>query len=106
MDEELWNAIATLPSLNKLTFMWCRSLQGPANVKPEKRIRVRVPHLQILRRSVGFHQALAVNIDAQCLRALDIDCMHLDQVDWHLLSSLTELGFYSERDGALHGTWE
>ena len=102
VDEEHWNAIATLPSLKKLTFILCRSFQRPANVEPEKRMRIRVPHLQVLRCCDRFRQPLAA-IDAQCLRVLDIDFTHIDQVDWHLLSSLTELRFHI--DPSLYGVF-
>lgn len=93
VDIEHWDAIATLPSLEKLSFLSCLFLQGPADVEPEKRVKVKVSRLQVLHCNLGFRQALAA-IDPQHLRVLDMDHKFLDQVNWRLLSSLIELRFY------------
>ena len=93
VDEEHWNAASALPSLEKLSFIFCKFFRGPADVELEKRVKIKVSHLRVLHCATGFRQPLAA-IDVQCLRALDIDHKHLDQVDWHLLSSLAELRFH------------
>ena len=42
VDATHWNAIATLGSLEELSFKWCTFLQDPADVEPEKRVMVKV----------------------------------------------------------------
>lgn len=90
VDAEHWNAMATLPSLEKLLFFFCQFLQSPA----EKRAEVKVSHLQLPCDNSEVRQPLAA-INAQYLRALDMDHRFLHKVDWYSLSSLRELYFHA-----------
>ena len=92
VNAEHWNAIATLLSLEKLTFTCCRFLQHPAGVEPEKRAKVKVSCLRLAYGNSGVRHLLTA-IDAQHLHSLDIDHELLNEVDWHSLSSLTVLHF-------------
>ncbi|KAI9462070.1 hypothetical protein HD554DRAFT_1469321 [Boletus coccyginus] len=67
-----WNAIATLPSLEDLSFHSCRFPGGPAYVEPEKRVKAKPSRLWLLDATTGFREPFA-SIDVRCLRALAAD---------------------------------
>ena len=103
VDERHWNAIINSSSLEELSFLCCLFRRSPADVQPRK--WVKVPRLQVLCCGSGGVRLPLAAINAQYLRALDMDHKFLDQVDWHLLSSLTELRFH-DHHGSLTGTEE
>ena len=86
---EHWDAIATLESLEKLTFYGCNfpHWQGPADVGPKKRIKV--PHLRV-NGCPKLRPPIAA-IDPRYLRTLAVDNKFFDHVDWLSPSALTEL---------------
>jgi hypothetical protein len=79
VDTKHWDAIATLESLEELSFNWCTFLQGPADVEPEKRVTVKVSRLRV----VGLRQLIAA-MDARYLRTLAMDNKSFNQIDWLL----------------------
>jgi hypothetical protein len=89
VDVEHWNAVATLGSLEELAFYSCKFLQGPANVEPEKRVKVKVSRLQVV--NCIELRPLITAIDARYLRTLAIDNNFFDHVHWLSPSALTEL---------------
>ena len=89
VDAEHWNAIATLGSLEELSFEGCTFLQVPADVEPDKKVAVKVSRLRVVECD-GFCQLLAA-IDARYLRTLAMDNKFFDHVDWLSQSALTEL---------------
>jgi hypothetical protein len=89
VDTKHWDAIATLGSLEELSFDSCTFLKGPADVEPEKRVTVKVSCLRVVECG-GRHQLIAA-IDAQYLRTLATDDLFFHYVDWLSQSVLTEL---------------
>ena len=98
VDERHWNVIVNLSSLEELSFSCCLFRHTPADVEPEKWLKV--SRLQVVCCRSGGVRLPFTAINPQYLRALDMDHKFLDQVDWHLLSSLTELRFH---DYQCHG---
>ena len=90
VDKEHWDAIATLQSLQDLSFDWCKFLRGPADAEPEKRVKLKVSRLQVTK-CVAHCQAFAA-IDPRYLRtlAVDHDVVVSDYIDWLPKSALTE----------------
>ncbi|KAF9220648.1 hypothetical protein BS17DRAFT_810556 [Gyrodon lividus] len=69
-----WDVITVLESLEELSFDTCSFLDGPADLDPDKRAKVKVPYLQVLR-CAGLLQPL---------KAVD---------PWHLHTLITGLRF-------------
>ena len=91
---EHWSVIATLESLEELFFSWCTFLQDPADAgrsKPEERVKVKVPHLQVI--NCDEDRELVAAIHPQYLRTLVVDSLLFDQVDWLPQSGIIELCF-------------
>ncbi|KIJ08747.1 hypothetical protein PAXINDRAFT_102462 [Paxillus involutus ATCC 200175] len=84
-----WDVITTLESLEELRFTGCNFLDGPADVDPGKRLKVKVPCLQVYE-GCGNRQ-LAAAIDPRHLRTLTMDLAFSNQVDWLSDTALTEL---------------
>ncbi|KAH0835742.1 hypothetical protein J3R83DRAFT_9567 [Lanmaoa asiatica] len=103
VDAEHWSAIATLESLEKLSFDSCRFLQGPADVASEKRIKVKVSCLRVTN-CTGHRQPVAA-IDHRYLRTLTMDYMSFDHVHWLPQSALTELRFCYPQPFCLNQYW-
>ena len=89
VDAEDWNAIATLESVEELSFDRCSFPQDPVDIEPQKRVRVKVSRLRVVQCD-GLRQPVAA-IDARYLRTLAMDFLFLDFVDWLSQSTLTEL---------------
>ena len=77
MDTECWNAIATLGSLDELSFDRCEFLERPADVGPEAMVKVKVSRLRVVD-CIGVCQP-TVAIDA---RYLVMDDMLENRFDW------------------------
>ncbi|KIJ05966.1 hypothetical protein PAXINDRAFT_103566 [Paxillus involutus ATCC 200175] len=90
-----WDVITPLESLEELSFTLCEFLDGPADVDPGKRSKVKVPRLRVLR-CHGDHQPMAT-IDARHLRTLGIDS-DFDGIDWLSGTALTELYVYGNEE--------
>ncbi|KAG8215882.1 hypothetical protein J3R82DRAFT_7847 [Butyriboletus roseoflavus] len=88
VDAEHWRVIAALESLEDLSFDSCEFLQGPLDVEPEERVKVKVSRLQVID-CTGQRQPIAA-IHPQHLRTLVMD-FSFDQVEWLPQSSLIEL---------------
>jgi hypothetical protein len=90
---EHWNVIATLESLEELSFNCCTFPQGPAKVKPMKRVVAKLSRLWV----VGCHgpllQQLVMAIDAQYLCTLGVDDESISHIDCASQSALTTLHF-------------
>ncbi|KIJ19319.1 hypothetical protein PAXINDRAFT_7813 [Paxillus involutus ATCC 200175] len=84
-----WDAITTLGSLEELVFTRCNFVDGPADVDPGKRLKVKVPCLLVYGCDSGL-QPWAV-IDARHVRTLTMDLTFADQVDWISETALIEL---------------
>ncbi|KIK78449.1 hypothetical protein PAXRUDRAFT_16865 [Paxillus rubicundulus Ve08.2h10] len=84
-----WDVIATLELLEELSFAHCDFVDGPADVVPGKRLKVKVPCLRVYGCS-GSRQPSAA-IDPRHLRTLATDHDFADQVDWLSDTALTEL---------------
>ena len=89
IESEHWKVISALESLQDLMFNGCQFLQGPADAEPDKRIKLKVPRLEVTGHCTGNHQPLAA-VDAQHLRTLAVDFAVWD-VDWFSHSAITEL---------------
>ena len=89
VDAEYWNVISTLGSLEGLSFNWCKFLQGPADVEPKKRVRVKVSSFWVVH-CTGLHQPVAA-IDARYLRTFAMDITFFGLVDWLSQSAFTEI---------------
>ncbi|KIK92894.1 hypothetical protein PAXRUDRAFT_829551 [Paxillus rubicundulus Ve08.2h10] len=87
-----WDVIATLESLEELSFIHCNFVDGPADVVPGKRLKVKVPCLRVYG-CFGCHQPSAA-IDPRHLRTLTMDHDFADQVDWLSETALVELCVY------------
>jgi hypothetical protein len=91
VDAEHWNAIATLESLEELTFDGCTFPRGPANVEPEKRVMVKLSRFWVVNCDGPLLQQLVTAIDAPYLRSLGVDDKSINHIDCVSLSALTEL---------------
>lgn len=91
VDAEHWSVIATLESLEELSFESCRFLQDLADVEPETRVKVKVSRLRVVKCWGTLGQSIAAIIDPQYLRTLVVDCTFYFQVGWLPQSALTEL---------------
>ena len=89
VDAGDWDAIATLGSLEELSFDSCDFLSGAVDVELEKRVRVKVSRLQMVD-CIGVRQPIAA-IDARSLRTLVMDDLTFDHVTWLSQTALTEL---------------
>ncbi|KAF8550789.1 hypothetical protein OG21DRAFT_1513572 [Imleria badia] len=96
VDAEHWSAIATLGSLEELSFDLCFFMDGPADVEPEKRAKLKVSRLEVVK-SKQLLQPIAA-IDARCLRSLAMDFTPYDRFDWLPESAVTELRLYLNFD--------
>jgi hypothetical protein len=88
---EHWNVIATLESLEELSFNCCTFPQGPAKAEPVKRVVAKLSRLWV----VGCHgpllQQLVTAIDAQYLRTLGVDDESISHIDCASQPALTTL---------------
>ncbi|KAF8550788.1 hypothetical protein OG21DRAFT_1487492 [Imleria badia] len=91
VDTEHWSAIASLSLLEELLFHCCRFLQGPSDVEPEKKLKLKVPHLWAVRCIIRQPFRLIAVVDAHFLRSLAVDFMCLHLVDRLCESALTKL---------------
>lgn len=96
VDAEHWNAIAILESLEDLSFDFCSFTQGPADVEPEKWVKLKVSRLEVVK-SKRLLQPIAA-VDARWLHSLAMDYTPYDRFDWLLESALTELRLYLHFD--------
>ena len=101
VDTEHWNVIATLGSLEELSFDWCNFLDGPADVEPDERVKIKLTHLHVTD-CEGVCQPIAAT-DPCYLRILGMDQVFFEEVDWLPQSALTEL--YFRTHGALNQVW-
>ncbi|KIJ19180.1 hypothetical protein PAXINDRAFT_8531 [Paxillus involutus ATCC 200175] len=92
MKNAHWDMIASVQSLEDLTFTYCQFVDSPADVDPGKRLnlKVKVPRVGITMCSgVAW---LTAAIDARHLRTLTIDFQSAaDQVDWLSETSIIEI---------------
>jgi hypothetical protein len=102
VDKKHWNAIATLGSLEELSFDSCTFLQGPADVEPGTRVTVKVSRLRVVECD-GLRQLMA--IDAPNLRTLAMDSQLFNHIDWLSRSALTELHVTFQQTYALTLDW-
>jgi len=90
VENEHWDVITNLGSLQELSFTLCNFVDGFADVDHGKRLKVKVPCLRIIMCS-GVSQLTAA-IDARHLRTLTIDpTFSADQFDWLSEIVITEL---------------
>ncbi|KIJ19329.1 hypothetical protein PAXINDRAFT_96730 [Paxillus involutus ATCC 200175] len=89
-----WDAIKNLESLEELSFTYCDFVDGPADVDPGKRLKVKVSCLQVY--ECGYSHQLAAALDVRHLRTLTTDM----NIDWLSETTLTEL---SVNDGEFCG---
>ena len=83
VDAERCNVIATLGSLEELSFERCTfpSLHDPADVEPEKGVRVKVSRLWVVDCDGLLHQLIAA-IDARYLPTLAMNNRFSNHVSW------------------------
>ena len=89
---EHWSVIATLESLEELSFDVCKFLEGPADIEPEGKPKVRVSRLRVAD-CTGLLQPVAA-MHPQYLRTLSMDSNFFGQVDWLPQSGLIQLCFW------------
>ena len=94
VDTDHWNAIATLASLEELSFNRCDFLGGPADVEPDEWVKIKLTRLCVTD-CEGVRQPIAAT-DPRSLRTLDMDGPFLEEVDWLPQSALTELYFRTQ----------
>ncbi|KIJ08748.1 hypothetical protein PAXINDRAFT_18129 [Paxillus involutus ATCC 200175] len=91
-----WDVITALESLEELSFTFCEFLDGPADVDPGKRSKVKVSRLRV-HKCHGGHQPVAA-IDARHLRTLTMDPDFVHGIDWLSETALTELYVFGNED--------
>lgn len=89
VDSEYWDAMATLPLLQELSFERCSFRAGPADVEPEKRVMLKVSRLQVTE-CPEIRQPFSV-VDPRSLRTLVVDSKVLYHGDWISQFAVTEL---------------